>query len=381
MKKVLVCSTDVMMYLFLIPHVNKLIADGYSVDLACSYADEYKSENYKNKILDAVDRKCKYYSINSVRSPYSLKNFSAYCQLQEIIEHGNYDLIWANEPVVGFLTRLASRKARKLGSKVLYLVHGFHFFKGGPVTNWFFYPFEKIASLFTDVIVTINKQDYNFAKKYFNVTCEYIPGIGFPHAKYANTDLFDSLKKRSEFGFTKDDIVILAVGELLPRKNHKTLIKAFSEMPNKTIKLLICGIGGLQSELKNLACELMVEDRVYFAGQRYDINEILKSVNVFIHPSIREGLGMAPLEAMAAGLPIITSNVQGIPDYSVDGVTGFVCDPFDTNCYTNALNKLVDSQHLREEFGKNNVERSKVFDIENSLIALSKIINRLHDTI
>lgn len=377
MKKILVCSTDVMMFLFLVPHVRKLISDGFSVDVACSYADEYIQEDYRRKILESLPDGCTFFSISSVRSPFSFKNFKAYRQLRDVILNGNYDLVWANEPVVGVLSRLAARKVRKSGTKVVYLVHGFHFFKGSPFVNWFFYPFEKICSYFTDWIITINKADYGFSRKNFSVKTEYIQGIGFPHAKFSTPSAVDVSAKRNEFGFCIDDIIILAVGELLPRKNHVAAIKALAGVRNESVKLLICGIGGLQHELENLAVNLGVSDRVVFAGLRYDIPEILKVADIFIHPSLREGLGMAPLEAMASGLPIITSNVQGITDYSVNETTGYVCDPHDIGCYIGAINSLLDSAEKRNKIGQLNIGNARPFDISNSLISLSRIINEI----
>lgn len=377
MKRILVTSTDVMMYLFLVPHIKKLKSLGFTVDIACSFADEYHNHNYLSKVKSLVHPDAKIYKLNSVRSPFSLKNIPTIIQLKKIIKKGDYNLIWCNEPVIGFVSRLAAQNFRKKnGLKILYLVHGLHFFKGSPLLNWFFYPIEKILSYFTDLTVTINNVDTIFIKKHFGSPVAYLKGIGFQHSKYSNLVINRNLK-RKELGFLDNDIIILCVGELLPRKNHEVAIKVFSKLDNMRCKLVICGIGGLKDRLLHLAKSLKVSGRVFFLGQRNDVNEILKASDIFFHPSLREGLGMAPLEAMAAGLPIVTSNAQGIVDYSINNVTGFVCDPNDTTCYVDAMSRLSFSSNLRNSFSQNNVNLSSNFDINNSTSSFASIVTNL----
>ena len=93
------------------------------------------------------------------------ENLKGYGDMKKVIESGQWDVIWTNEPVMGVVTRLAAKKVHKAGTKVIYMVHGFHFWKGAPALNWaLFYPLEKFASRFTDAIITINNEDYEFAK-------------------------------------------------------------------------------------------------------------------------------------------------------------------------------------------------------------------------
>ena len=91
-----------------------------------------------------------------------ISNIRGLLQLMKIIKAGSYDIIWTNEPVMGIMTRLAARIVRRKKVKIIYVAHGFHFYKGAPKKNWIvYYPIEKIFSLFTDEIVTINNEDYN----------------------------------------------------------------------------------------------------------------------------------------------------------------------------------------------------------------------------
>ena len=152
------------------------------------------------------------------------------------------------------------------------------------------------------------------------------------------------------------------------------MIEAISVVNNPKIKYVICGIGDRLKFLEDLAKKLNISDNVKFIGLRYDIPELLKVSDIFAHPSKREGLGIAPLEAMASGLPIVTSNIQGIKDYSVNGVTGFSLDPNDINGFSSAIRKLVDDPILRKKIGNHNIGAVKKWSIENSTIQVKNII-------
>lgn len=376
MKKILITSTDVMMYLFILKHVQFLAKNNYHIDVACSAADEYTNEGYDKIIQNALPNGSSYFHISSVRSPYSTRNIQAVRQIKTIIAKGKYDLIWTNEPVMGVITRIAARKFREFGTKVLYLSHGYHFFKGAPLKNWIYYPVEKLCSRITDVIVTINKTDYAFTKEKFSVSVKYINGIGFDANKYKN-NLIDRESKRQELGVDKEDILILSAGELMPRKNHEVMIKALARNANKKLVYIICGIGGRLRFLQELANTLNVGEQVKFLGLRYDMAEILKAADIFAHPSRREGLGIAPLEAMATGLPIITSNAQGIKDYSIDGVTGYCLEPNDVDGFADAIRVLADDPDLRKNIGNHNTSSVDKWSIENSVHQVKQILDGL----
>ena len=285
-------------------------------------------------------------------------------------------MVWTNEPVVGVITRLASNKFRKNGLKVMYLVHGYHFFKGAPTMNWIFYPVEKLLSYITDISVVINWDDFNFAKKHFSDQVFHIDGIGFNSSKYRDTSV-DFKLKRQTIGISEDEILILSVGELMTRKNHEVIIKAIAQLDNPKIRYVICGIGPRFEYLERLIKKLNIIEKVKFLGLRNDVNELLKVADIFAHPSKREGLGIAPLEAMASGLPIITSNIQGIKDYSENEVTGFSLDCNDISGFAGAISKLSDDKALCKKIGRHNAENIIKWDIKNSISQVKYIIKNL----
>jgi len=168
--------------------------------------------------------------------------------------------------------------ARKNQIPIIYTAHGFHFFEGSPMKNWLFYPIEKILSGYTDVLVTINQEDYNRANEHFNMkNIKYIPGVGLNTSKFRNA-VIDRKALRSEIEVPEDAIMMFSVGEISSRKNHETAIRALAKTVNKNLYYAICGQGELEPYLKHLTKELGIENRVKFLGFRKDIAQLCKSI-------------------------------------------------------------------------------------------------------
>lgn len=359
MKKILLTCTDLMMIQFMVPHVRYLSENGYHVEVACSDVggrmDEVRSalEGYAKAI----------HVVRLVRSPASATNFKGYRDMKDLLAANTYDIIWTNEPVMGVVTRLAARKARKQGTKVIYMVHGFHFYKGASKLNWLvFYPIERIMSRCCDMIVTINREDEARAKTFHAPRVERIDGIGVDLERLQCTCTREEMRR--ELGIGDDDIMILSVGELQARKNHEVILRAIAALENPNIKYCICGYGELLEQLQGLARELGIGSQVSFLGYRMDIPDIMNAADIFAHPSRREGLGIACLEAMSFGLPLVTSNIQGLPDFVENGVTGFLCDPMDVPQITEHLRSLISDPQLRAQIGSTNLQRVKKYAVE-----------------
>lgn len=369
-KKLLITSTDLMMIQFLVPHVNYLSEHGYDVTIACSDVG-----NRMDEIKEKVSGDVKVLTVRLVRNPLKPQNLNGYNDLKEIINQGSFDIIWTNEPVMGVMTRLAAKKARKSGTRVIYFAHGFHFYDGAPKANWLTYPIEKHLSRYNDVLVTINWEDFNRAKSKFHTkNIEHIDGIGLDTTKFNKSA--DRIAKRSELGVSDDEILMLSIGELQKRKNHEPMIRAVAALNNPKLKYYICGKGELSEYLENLVASLGMSNNIKFLGYRRDIDELLKAADIYAHPSLREGLGIASLEAMASGLPLITSNVQGIPDYIENGVTGYMCDPMDVDSYKKYLKHLIDNPDLRKKIGSYNSEFVKKYDIDNIYTEIDDILEK-----
>lgn len=369
MKKILLTCTDLMAIQFMVPHIRYLAENGFCVELACSIVGD-RYEDLKKAVGDVA----KINIVRLVRSPFSPVNLKGYKDMRKLLSENEYDVIWTNEPVMGVVTRLAARTARKKGTTVLYMAHGFHFFKGAPLSNWLIWaPIEYIMSRFNDVLVTINWEDYNRAKKYMKTPeIIHIDGIGVDFSSRECACLRE--EKRAQLGIAEDDILVLSVGELQNRKNHKVIIEAISKLNNKNIKYIICGQGILENHLKKLISSLNLDEQVFLLGYRQDIPEIMLASDIYAHPSKREGLGLASLEAMAFALPLITSDTQGIPDYVENGVTGYMCDPGDVNAYAENMQKLVSDKALREKIAQTNTVQVQKYRVEVIEPVIKKIL-------
>ena len=210
---------------------------------------------------------------------------------------------------------------------------------------------EKLCARFTDVIVTINKEDYDFAKRKLRAgRIEYIPGVGIDTEKFGRGD---RAAKRREMGIPEDAPLILSVGELNGNKNHETVIRALGRSRHTDAHYLIVGKGDLKDSLTALAKELSLEGRVHLLGYRTDVHEIYSAADIFVHPSYREGLPVAVIEAMASGLPIVASDIRGNRDL-VKPEGGRLLSPDDVEAFANEIDALIDSHEKRRAMGEFN---------------------------
>jgi len=349
---------------FMIPHIKMLFEQGHHVDIACNIEREIDK--------GLVKLGCRVHDISFSRSPLNKNNIKAYRDLKKLVIDGKYDLVHTHTPVASAITRLVCKNIK--GAKVFYTAHGFHFHKGAPLKNWLiYYPLEKWLAKYTDTLITINKVDYERAKSKFKAKkVEYIPGVGLDIDKFRNV-VVDKKAKRQEIGVPQDSIIILSVGELNKNKNHEVVIRAIAKINNATIHYVICGKGPLESYLNNLAVELGIGKNVHLLGFRPDVPEIYKVSDVFVFPSYREGLPVSLMEAMAAGLPIVCSNIRGNSDLIEDQVSGFTFNPFSVEEISSKIDLILDSPKKRINYTVNNKDKVDKSSIKSILNSLNKI--------
>ena len=373
MKKVIFVATVVKTHImeFHIPYLKMFKEMGWETAVAAR--NDY--ENPADCVIPYCDT---YYNIPFERNPLKPGNLKAYKELKKVIDNGGYDIIHCHTPVGAMMTRLAAKQSRKSGTKVFYTAHGFHFYKGAPAINWLlYYPVEKWLSRYTDVLITINKEDYERAKTFKAGKVCYVPGVGVDLKKF-NVGYVDKEQKRKEIGVTADDFVLLSVGELIPRKNHEVVIRAMNVLKQKGnldhIEYVICGRGACEADLKKLAENLGVAGHVHFLGYRSDISEICNCADLFVFMSHQEGLPVALMEAMACGLPAVCSNVRGNTDLIEDNVTGLISNNTPEEL-AEAINKMRNDPALRERLASAALQKIKQFDLSSVKDEMSKIYN------
>lgn len=357
-----------MMVQFLMPHVVHLSKRGFDIDLACSEVGA-RLQEVREALSPYVGR---IYKLSLKRTPLSFKNAKGYGELKEILAENHYDFIWTNEPVMSVMTRLAAKKARKNGTKVVYMAHGFHFYKGAPLLNWaLFYPIEKIMAQHADMISTVNLEDFSRAGR-FNVNeVRYIHGIGINTARLSTDGVSKNLRR--ELNLPEGTFVILSIGELNRNKNQKTIIKALSALENENIHYVLCGKGAEEQNLKGFAKECGLERNVHFLGYRKDVVDICTQADVYVMPSHREGLPVSSLEAMYCGLPLVTSDIRGLTDVNKAGINGFLCAPDDFKAYADAIKNLYEHPGLRTQMGAKNKQDVMPFTIEKTLFEVENL--------
>lgn len=342
-KRILVTSTDLMMIQFLVSHVINLSENGFEVEIACSVVGN-RIEEVRQKLNGYVNA---IHLVRLVRSPVSPTNFKGYKDMKKVINSGNYDIIWTNEPVMGLTTRLAARKARKNGTKVFYMVHGFHFYKGAPKLNWLiYYPIERFAAHFCDKLITINNEDYKLASKKFHCDVARIHGIGVSAECYHTISRDEKIQRLSAEGMSGDEFIVLCTGELNENKDQKTLIAAAAKLKNKipNLKVFLAGKGVLEEQLKAQVLELDLNDVVKFLGYRKDLFSLTPAVNMVVSCSHREGMPRNILEAMLCKKPVVATENRGHNELVDNEITGYLIKPGDSDTLAQKIYKIYSSK-------------------------------------
>ena len=324
MKKALIVTTvSGFVPQFELNNVHLLQELGYEVH----YASNFQNVSYgkDNKRLEGTGIVC--HQVDFERSPFAIKqNRRAFRQLKQIVEQEAPELVHCHTPVGAALTRAVCAGQQKMHKlRVIYTAHGFHFYKGAPFKYWLlFYPVERWLARCTDVLITINKEDYERAKRFSRrkrTKVEYVPGVGIDMDYWSGRGLLPEERQiirervRKDLGVSTEEKMLLSVGELIPRKNHLVVIEALAEKPPKQpYKYFICGQGVLHEELEQQIKEKGLSDKVVLLGYREDIRSLLYAADLFVFPSKQEGLPVALLEAMAAGTEVAASDIRGNRD-------------------------------------------------------------------
>ena len=351
MKKALMyASVASMIQQFNMNNISLLQELGYKVDVACNFEfgstiTNEKIEKLKGQLKEMnVD----FYQIPVPRKITDIKDLRLSFKLtKKLMNEKKYDLIHCHSPIGGIICRLANKHSKYYNStRMIYTAHGFHFFKGNnPLKNFLFRNIERYGAKYTDTLITINKEDYAAAKKFKlrkNGTVEYVPGVGIDIDKI-NAIQGNKKELCKELNIPSDSILLLSVGELSKRKNHEVIVRLLNQL-NDNIHYVICGQGQLENYLLDLAQKLKVNNRLHLLGYRTNIPQIMKSCDIFVFPSLQEGLPVALMEAMACGLPCVASEIRGNVDLINEDKNGYLFNKKRENDLLNAFRKAINNK-------------------------------------
>ncbi|MBO5413810.1 MAG: glycosyltransferase family 4 protein [Clostridia bacterium] len=365
MKKVLFVATITKhINAFHIPYLKWFKESGYEVHVASN----------GNEQIEYCD---KHYNLPFERLPLRKNNLKTYRELKKIINENKYEIIHCHTPVGGVLTRLAAKKSRKKGTRVIYTAHGFHFYKGAPLLNWLiYYPIEKWMAKYTDTLITINEEDYELAKKNFKAKqIELVQGVGVNENKF-NFEMSkeDKHKLRESLGLKDDDFVIIYVAELSKRKNQGMLIETAKKLINegeKNVKIILPGKDSMNGFYQKMCKDLEIEENVKFLGYRKDIPQLLKISDLYVSTTKQEGLPVNIMEAMISGLPIITTDCRGQRDLIEDGKNGYLAN--DVRKFCKRIKEIMYKRELINTFSKNNIHNIEKYTIKKIMKEMEKI--------
>jgi glycosyltransferase involved in cell wall biosynthesis len=158
------------------------------------------------------------------------------------------------------------------------------------------------------------------------------------------------------------------------QKDQTTLLKAIAQLKDDSIHLDLVGSGPSLESCKALAKSLGIENQVSFLGDRRDVPDLLAQSQIFILSTHYEGLPISILEAMRAGLPVVATSVNGIPEEVVDGKTGFLAPRQDVQALADALHTLINSPEIRQQMGKAGREKfEQEFTVERMITETREI--------
>lgn len=327
--------------------------------------DVFFGTNRENPESLTCELPVKMYDSHSYRSITAFAdNKIAYDNLKKIVNENSIEVIHCNTPIGGMIGRLVGKKYNV--KKIIYTAHGFHFYRGAPLFNrtvlkWA----EQMMAHWTDAIITMNEEDFQAAQKFRlkkGGKVYKVHGVGINLNDFDNISV-DKKEKRSELGLNDSDFVCVSAGDLVARKNYETAIRAVAKADSENIHYLICGEGPEEENLKRLADENGVADRIHFLGFRKDVKELMKISDLFLFTTVQEGLPRSMMEAMACGLPCVASKIRGNTDLIEENKGGFLRKPTDADGFAQALDILCGSSRLCGEMSRYNLEKIKEFDI------------------
>ncbi|MGF3194969.1 glycosyltransferase family 4 protein [Facklamia sp. P13055] len=369
-KALIVASVASMIKQFIMPDINLLNNLGFEVTVATNFDDpgNIKPEESKELVSELKRLGMQVEQIDFNRYPFNKQNLNSFRRIRALIKKNKYELIHCHSPIGAAVTRIATKNIKYINKFVIYTVHGFHFFDKAPLKNWAFYPLERYLMKYTDLLITINKQDYDRASTWDNSKVHYIPGVGIDLERIKQKP--NDIEFRKKYEIPEEATIIVSVGELNKNKNHIEVINTLNKINDKDIFYIIIGDGNLYTYLKNCIEKSKMRENIILLGYRNDIINILKSSDIFIFPSIREGLSVALMEAMACGLPTIVSNIRGNEDLIVNNKGGYLYNHQNYKELERAILELKSNKETQKQFGEFNKNFIQNFSLEriNSLM-------------
>lgn len=349
-----------------------------------SLESEMKHEEMKAKEKDVQNLEREgiefIYCPSLVRGINIIKDFWAFLNIRRIIKKKCPLIVHTHSSKAGLLGRLAAKLA---GIPIIvHTPHG-HVFFGyfGPLQTKIYIYLEKLASHITDKIVALTnreKEDHIVFKiadeNKIVVICS-----GVELDKYNELRFNENQNFKKELGIQENSLIIGTVGRLVPVKGAEFLIEAAKHIISKypDTLFMFTGDGYLRQDLEKKAFDLGINENIIFLGWRDDAAKVLSIYDVFVLPSLNEGMGRVLVEAMALGKPIVASDIGGIPDLVTHGKNGFLVPPKNPKELAKHIQILIEDKAKREKMGLAGKKMALDFSAENMVEKIDKLYEEL----
>ena len=273
-------------------------------------------------------------------------------RLYRFLRHERYTVVHTHTSKAGFVGRLAAWLARV--PVILHTTHGFAFHERSSRAKRVFYStLERLAAYWCDRVVSVSEFHRRWALELGICGGDKIMAI--PNGIAEPQSRMPALQLRRDWGAHNDDLVILSTGRLAPEKGLEDLLKAASLLRRmgQRFRVVLAGDGPLRGQLENLARDLAISDQVTFLGYREDIPDLLAACDLVALPSLREGLSIALLEAMAAGKPIVATSIGSNVTVASQAEMALLVPPCDHQALSEAIIRCGRDPALRMRLGSN----------------------------
>lgn len=346
-----------------------------------SQMTDWEWQSVHRGIEEAKDRGVKVVPISSlVRKIAPVQDLQAFFSLWRLMLQERPDIVHTHTSKTGILGRWAAKMAGV--PIIVHTPHG-HVFYGhfGPLVSRFFLAIERLMASITDRMVALSEGERNDYIRFSVSSPDKIVTIhsGVEIDRYMKAEVNVEEKRRS-LGLNPNGLVVGTVGWLLPIKGPIHLLNAMAHIwrNHPEIRLVFVGKGELEGKLRAEASRMGVSERVTFLGWRDDIPEIMQILDIFVLPSLNEGMGRVLVEAMAAGRPVVASRVGGIPDLVEHKKNGFLVGPGDVNGTSLAIKRLLIDREMRDEMGRMGRAMAQNFTVEGMVEKIDALYSSLY---
>ncbi len=352
----------------MIDFLSRLDKDLYEIYVIC------QAEGDMTRILEKNGIRCIYLP-ELKREVSPVNDFIAFAKLLNIFKNYQFDVVHSHSSKPGFLGRISARLAGI--PCIVHTVHGFAFHEfSAKLKIHFFTLLERIAALAADRIIFLNKVDYQFALEKNIVSRNKVAKIN-NGVQFHDLDLsVDVIKKKQELGIKPESKVVGFFGRLWEQKSPQDFVNSIpsviKELPET--EFIMVGDGPLLDDLLKNADRLSVRKNLKLLGWRNDVPELLKIIDVFVQTSLWEGMSLSILEAMAAGKPVVATDIKGNNEIVINNETGYLVSPNSPQQIADRVVTLLNNPELAAQMGAaahNRIENE--FDIDSHVKTIEDI--------